>query len=476
MSEQGANQLGALSEAELELAAEVAGRVEDLRGWASYVWDHPELAHQERRSAACLAQAIRADGGFDVEMGPAGLETAFVARTERAATPVVAYLAEYDALPAMSNVAEPRRAPVAPGAPGHGCHHHLLGAASVLAGLSLRQHLASSDELSPGAIWIVGCPAEEADGGKIQLLREGAFAGVDFAVAWHPEETTFVCRGGSLALITLSVSFRGRASHAAIAPHLGRSALDAALSFMQGLEFLREHLPDGARIHYVLRRGGAQPNVVPDHAEVEVYLRAKTVGEVEHMLQRLGHVARGADRMAWTDWYGDAEAGYRPPEVVVDSAYWPTLHNRTASAVLERILAGLGPIPFLGQDHDEAREFQQALGVDPVGLDGTAVSTPEAAAIGSSDVGDLSWNVPLVELNAATLPVGIPVHSWAAVGCGKREFAFKGALRAAQAMAVMGYRYLCEERLRRKIADEFDHTTAGVEWRTSAGTRLTLTP
>lgn len=476
MQQDGAGSAGRLSAAEAAIAAEVERRSDDLRRWASFVWDHPELGHQEQRSAAHLADAITADGSFVVERAVAGLPTAFVARPPVRRAPVVAFLAEYDALPALSNVAEPRRAALVPGGAGHGCHHHLLGAASVLAGLVLQRHLGDPSAGTRGSVWIVGCPAEETDGAKVGLLDRGAFAGVDFVVTWHPDSHTYIGRGASLALLCLTATFHGRASHAAMSPYSGRSALDAALLFAHGLEMLREHVPDGARIHYVIVQGGQQPNIVPERAVVEVYLRAPEVDEVERMLQRLLHVARGADQMSWTDGYGDGAVGYRPPTVTVDSAYWPTLHNRRGSREIEAVLAALGPLPFDDRARAEANAYQRAFGVEPAGLDASALGVPEDATVGSSDVGDVSWNAPLVELNAVTLPMGIPVHSWAAVAAGKCDFAFQGAVRAAQAMAILGYRYLSDAALRREIVAEFTAATGAVRWRSLAGRTHTLTP
>lgn len=466
-----------LSAAETALAAEVERRGDELRRWASFVWDHPELAYQEHQAAAHFVKVIGAARGFTVATEAAGLPTAFAAQSEAMAPPTVAFLAEYDALPGLSNVPEPRQAPQVAGGAGHGCHHHLLGAASVLAGLALQGQLAQAAEAPAGQVRIIGCPAEERDGAKIPMLSAGVFDGVDFVVAWHPASRTHPCHAGNQALICLTVSFFGLASHAAMAPHAGRSALDAALLFAHGLEFLREHIPDGSRIHYVVTRGGAQPNIVPDAAEVEVYLRARRIDAAEQLLWRLSEVARGADRMAWTDWYGDRSAGYRAPELTVQSAYWPMLPNRAGTEALQQVLAALGPIAFGEQDQSAARALQRVFGVSTDGLDGSAVGVPdEGAAAGSSDVGDVSWNVPLVELNAATLPTSIPVHSWAAVAAGKESFAVKGAVRAAQAMAILGHRFLSDASLRHRIARDFEATTSGVRWRSLAGTKLTLGP
>ena len=258
---------------------------------ARAVWGFAEPNWRETQSAAAISAALEAEG-FALERRPCGMETAFVA-TWGGEGPVIAFLGEYDALPALSQQAgRAEKTPLCEGAPGHGCGHNLLGAGSFAAAVALKDYCLETGLRA--TVKYFGCPAEEDGGGKVFFARAGYFDKVDAVFAWHPGPANYVSGQGCLAVTGVLYSFKGRTAHAAGAPFAGRSALDAAELMNVGCNYLREHIIPEARLHYAYRDvGGTAPNVVQESACVHYYIRAPRVAQMLDIKRRVDDVARG---------------------------------------------------------------------------------------------------------------------------------------------------------------------------------------
>lgn len=403
------------------------------------IWDTPELNFVEFRSAAAHARII-ADEGFRPITNIAGMPTA-VGGEAGDGGPVIVILGEYDALPGLSQQAGlPEQRPAVPGGNGHGCGHNLLGSASLLAAAALKDWLARAG--LPGRVRYVGCPAEEGGSAKGFMVRAGCFDDVDAAICWHPGQFTGVTSPLSLACVESEFVFLGRASHASVSPHLGRSALDAVELMNVGVNYLREHMPPGARVHYaVTDTGGTSPNVVQARSVVRQLVRAPTLSEMWALNDRVIDVARGAALMTGTTMELHQISGEA---------------NLVGNTVLERLmdaaLRRLGPPPFDAEDQKLAAAFAATLDPQDIraalanfGLTSVsdtalcdqiyAMGSGSRNAIGSTDVGTVSWVVPVVQCRVATCAMGTPAHSWQMVAQGRTAAAHKGMILAAKAMA-----------------------------------------
>ncbi len=407
---------------------------------ADRVFDTPETLYQEVRSCAEHRRALEAHG-FRITENAAGIATAVVGEAGEEG-PVIAILGEYDALPGLSQapgVAE--HSPLEEGGNGHGCGHNLLGAAALLAATAVKDWLAESG--IKARVRYYGCPAEEGGAAKTYMVREGLFDDVAAAVSWHPATFTAVNEARSLANTRIDFTFHGRAAHAAGAPELGRSALDAAELMNIGVNYLREHMPDDARVHYAyLDAGGVAPNVVPAKATVRQLIRAGTLPELRDLVARVRKIADGAALMTETR-----------VESRVFSGVSNLLGNRPLEEAMQAELERLGAVPFDDADRAFAREMQKTftrgdidatfrrIGMKP---DPTMALCDFVAPLdrqreggeGSTDVGDVSWAVPTVQARVATCAVGTPFHTWQTVAQGKTPAAHKGMVHAAKAMAA----------------------------------------
>lgn len=412
---------------------------DDLIGLADRVWGMPETLYAEYRSCAEHAQMLR-DKGFALTENLAGIPTAVMGEAGTGG-PIIAILGEYDALPGLSQqagIAEPH--PIEAGGNGHGCGHNLLGSAALLAACALKDWLAETG--TPGRVRYYGCPAEEGGAAKTFMVRDGAFADVDAAITWHPDCMTRVDDPESLANTRMDFTFHGRAAHAAASPHLGRSALDAVELMSVGVNYLREHVPQDARIHYAyLDAGGPAPNVVQAKARVRYSIRALHLAEMLSIVERVKNVARGAALMTDTT-----------VEMQVFSAVSNNLVNEVMDRTMDRVLQEIGGVPFDTADHDFARAIQATLSpadiaspyrgvaqiprLDQALFDGLIPLRPGGEKmIGSTDVSDVTWAVPTTEVLVATHAIGTPAHSWQIVAQGKSPAAHKGMTHAAKAMA-----------------------------------------
>lgn len=403
------------------------------------IWGMPEIAYTEYRSVAEHRKMLEAQG-FRIAGDVAGIPTAIVGEAG-AGGPVIAILGEYDALPGLSQeagIAEPR--PLPGNGNGHGCGHNLLGSAALLAATAVKDWLAQAG--AEGRVRYYGCPAEEGGAAKAFMARAGAFADVDIAISWHPSSFTRVDEALSLANTRVDFAFTGRASHAAAAPHLGRSALDAAELMNVGVNYLREHVPADSRIHYaMLDSGGVAPNVVQATAKVRYAIRSPRLPGMFALIERVEQVARGAAMMTGTT-----------VDVTVISAVSNLLGNTPLERAMQGCMDRLGPVPFDEADRDFARKIQATLSPEDIENDFRRVGVETdldkplcdlvvpldlrgEPMIGSTDLGDISWIVPTVQARVATHAIGTPGHSWQITAQGKMPAAHKGMAYAAKAMA-----------------------------------------
>lgn len=412
---------------------------EPFVGLSDAVWETPELNFEEDRSCAAHAALLEARG-FRVARGVAGLPTAVMGEAGEGG-PVIAILGEYDALPGLSQAADvAERREVAPGGAGHGCGHNLLGAGAMMAADGVRRYLARHG--LKGRVRYYGCPAEEGGSAKGFMVRAGVFDDVDVAISWHPAAFAGVNAPISLACQEIVFTFHGRASHAAATPHLGRSALDACELMSVGVNYLREHMPQSARVHYAyIDAGGLAPNVVQAKASVRHLIRARELPELLTLVKRVEKIAEGAALMTETTMTkqvvsGDANLiGCTPLE-----------------ALMHRELERLGPPRFDDADRAFAREIQATLSAQDIsesfrrfGLPAqadkplcdavTPLDAGDGSLVGSTDVGTVSWVVPTVQMRGATMAIGTPGHSWQLVAQGKSALAHKGMEHAAKVMA-----------------------------------------
>jgi aminobenzoyl-glutamate utilization protein B len=411
------------------------------------VWAMPEVCYTEARSAAEHLAELRHQG-FRITENVAGIPTAAMGEWGEGG-PVIAFLGEYDALPGLSQeagVAEPR--PLEVGGHGHGCGHNLSGSAALLAATAAKDWLAA--QKVPGRVRYYGCPAEEGGAAKTFMVRSGAFDDADIAITWHPSSFWEVAVTPSLANTRADFSFTGRTSHAAASPHLGRSALDAVELMNVGVNYMREHMPSDARVHYaLLDAGGIAPNVVQAHARVRYSIRARDLPGMNELVERVHKIAQGAALMTETRM-----------EMRIISAVSNALPNTPLEQTLHRIMEDLGPPRFDQADEEFANKIRSTLtekdiasvyhtiGMDPTDRPLADFIVPLDARrnpqIGSTDVADVSWVVPTVQVHAPTVAIGTPFHTWQVVAQGKSPAAHKAMVQAAKAMAGLGVQALNE--------------------------------
>lgn len=410
---------------------------------ALQIWGFAELGYRETRSSG-LHQKTLTDAGFSVEAGVAGMPTAFVA-TYGSGQPVIGILAEFDALPGLSQDSVPEKKPVG-GVAGHACGHHLFGTASVAAAIELKK-IIDQNHLS-GTIKLFGTPAEEGGAGKVYMVREGLFNNVDVVVNWHPSTSNAVAYSNSLAVISAKFRFHGIAAHAAMAPDKGRSALDAVEGMDYLVNMMREHIPSDARIHYVITDGGKAPNVVPDFAESYYFVRNKNRDIARQIFDRVVKAAQGAALGTGTTM--DYE--------IMDGDY-DILPNRALSEAMQKDLEKVGGVDYTPEEMEFAKKIQSTFTYKAPPIEASFKVEPLSPTIqdgsASSDVGDVSWNVPTIGMGAATWVAGTNAHSWQAVACGGTDIGIKGMMVAAKTMTLMGIDLLTQPTLVSAAKEEF---------------------
>jgi aminobenzoyl-glutamate utilization protein B len=390
---------------------------------ALQIWGWAEVGYQEERSSALLQSTLR-DAGFEIEGGIAEMPTAFLA-TYGSGSPTIAILAEFDALPGLSQAAVTERKPLVEAGSGHACGHHLFGTASTAAAIAVKGWLESTG--STGTIRVYGTPAEEGGAGKVYMVREGLFDDVDVALHWHPGDRNDAGQVTSLAVRSVKFRFRGISTHAAGAPESGRSALDGVEALNHMVNLMREHVPQETRIHYVITRGGLAPNVVPDFAEVFYYVRNPDPQVLQGIFDRVVRAAEGAGLGTGT------ELEYE----LIHGAY-SLLPNTALGHLLDVNLRRVGGLEYSADESAFALEIQETLGTDVRPLETAASVEPyeEKADRHSTDVGDVSWVVPTAGITTATWVPGTPAHSWQAVAAGGMSIGTKGMIVAAKTLAL----------------------------------------
>lgn len=353
------------------------------------------------------------------------MPTAFVA-TYGSGKPVISVLGEFDALPGISQKAQPTKSPLKEGAGGHGCGHNLFGAGSLGAAIAVKE-LIESGKIK-GTVKFFGTPSEEKYFGKIWMVREGLWNDVDANISWHPSASTKADVQSSLALVDFKIEFFGQAAHASADPWNGRSASDALEIYTTGINYYREHVKPTVRMHYHIQDGGQVVNVVPDYSRLWMRVRDTKRSGMMPVYERVKKMAEGAAIMANVDY-----------KISLISGIYEVLVNREGGKLMQNNLELLGPITYTGDEIAFGKKIQEVTKKEQVGMD-SAINpleeTKEHPGGGSTDVGDVSWNVPNINLGVTTAPKDTPWHSWAVVACGGMSIGHKGMLYASKAMAM----------------------------------------
>ena len=454
----------------------IESKRESLWSLSDALWDHPETGFHEDYAAQQYCQMLEQEG-FRVERDLAGIATAF-SGTYGEGGPVIGFLGEFDALPELSQEAGiTEQKAVRKGGAGHGCGHNLLGVGSLGAAIGLKQYLQNSG--IPGTVKFFGCPAEENGSGKGFMARDGVFQGLDLAFTWHPADINAVSAESSTANYKICYHFHGVSSHAAISPELGRSALDALELMNIGVQFLREHMPSSARVHYAITdTGGSAPGVVQSYAEAMYLIRSPELPQVKELFGRVNRIAQGAALMTDTT-----------VEVEFIKACSNTVLNQTLLKVLQKNMEEIPSDVFDAQDLELAAQiaatygnddsyFEELLnGFEDPSLRETVLEDrgkplhsvvmpypKETQGVVSSDVGDVSWNCPVAQISATTMPAGTPMHSWQTVAVGKSAMAHKGMLYAAKVLAASAIDTLENPSIIQQAKEEFIRRTGGHDY------------
>ena len=427
---------------------DVSGAI-DARGGqyfdiARQIWEWAEVGYQEARSAGLLMKTLEEEG-FVIRAGVAGIPTAFVAEYGTGA-PVIGILAEYDALPGLSQAAIAQREPVAEGAAGHACGHHLFGAASVAAAVAVKEFLSRRD--GHGTIRLYGTPAEEGGAGKVYMVREGLFDDVDAVLHWHPSDRTDASPMTNLANRSAKFRFYGRSTHAAGAPDRGRSALDGVEAMNLMVNMMREHVPQETRIHYVITHGGLAPNVVPDFSEVYYYVRNPSAAALLEIFPRIIRAAEGAALGTGTTMDYEIIHGIHS-----------VLPNEVLSRALYANLQALGGVKYSAEELSFAQAIRSTLNSPDLELGSEEQIQPyePKSDMTSTDVGDVSYAAPTAGFDAATWVPGTAAHSWQAVAAGGMSIGSKGLTLAAKALAMTAVDLYRDAAVLAAAKAEFEH-------------------
>ena len=434
------------------------------------IWEYAETAFQEFKSMDKLCEALEQEG-FKVEKGVGDIPTAFTG-TYGHGKPVIGLLGEFDALSGLSQVGGcPEKKALVPGGAGHGCGHNCLGTASLAAAIAVKNYLEHNLQVS-GTVIYFGCPGEEGGSGKAFMAREGVFKDLDAAITWHPSSTNNVTSGSSLANYQVKYRFYGTSAHAAGDPHLGRSALDAVELMNVGVQFLREHMIDEARVHYaILDAGGYSPNVVQPYAEVLYLIRSPKNSQVEELYQRVNKIAQGAALMTETRM-----------EMEFIKGCSNTIPNNVLEAQLYKNFKEIGVPKYTPEEHEFARQVIAHYEAGPNAMDGAAGTTKawgkelaeyqaehgvslndfllslqsyDKACAGSTDVGDVSWNCPTAQIHVVTTAAKTPGHSWQFTSCNRTSIAHKGVNCAGKVMGATVIDLIENPEIIKKANEEF---------------------
>ena len=424
----------------------------ELTSLSDKIWEAAEVAFREDKSAEYLIEYAEANG-LTIERGLAGMPTAFTASYGEG-KPVIGIIGEFDALPGLSQSTAPYRDELIEGGAGHGCGHNLFGTASLGAAIAIKELIEKGS--IEGTVKFFGTPAEEKFFGKLWMIREGVFDDVDICMDWHPADKTEANVQPSLALVDFMVEFTGQSAHASMDPWNARAANDALELYTSGINAYREHVKPSVRMHYHIQDAGQVVNVVPDYSRIWVRVRDITKEGLQPVYDHVRKMAGGAAIMANVE-----------HKVSLISGIHDLLPNRTGGAALQKNLEALGDIQYTQEEIDFALEMQRNNGKPEIGIDGKIRSlreTLKSPGGGSTDVGDVSYNVPVVSLNATTAPKGVPWHSWSVVASSGMSIGHKGMLYAAKALGMTMVDIFKDSRLRDDIKREFDERIGEYEY------------
>ena len=429
------------------------------RAAALDLWNWAEVGYQEEQSSARLQKELR-EAGFRITAGVADMPTAFVAEYG-SGQPVIAILAEMDALPGVSQAAVPDRSPLKGRISGHACGHHLFGAGSTSAAIAVKHWLQT--QRRSGTIRLYGTPAEEGGAGKAYMVRAGLFDDVDVALHWHAGDQNIVTNEPTLSNKSAKFRFTGIAAHAAGAPDRGRSALDGveAMNFMANL--MREHVPQDARIHYIITRGGDAPNVVPESAEVFYYVRHRNPLIMSEIFDRIVKTSEAAA----------IGTGTSVTHEVIHGAY-SVRRNDALASVVDDQLRQVGGVTYDANEQAFAEKLFTTLGKTalPLGSERDIQAPNSRGGYGSTDVGDVSWTVPTIGFRTATWVPGTPAHSWQAVAAGGMSIGLKGMENATKILTLTAVRLMQDAELIRSAKAEFEQRRgAGFKYVSVVGDR-----
>ncbi len=425
------------------VASAIDARAERYGALAQQIWDLAEVGYQETRSSALLQEELRG-AGFRVEAGVADIPTAFIA-SWGSGGPVIGILAEFDALPGITQDRSPVRTPRPDMIAGHACGHHLFGAGSVAAAIAVKQWLESSG--TPGTVRLYGTPAEEGGAGKVYMVRAGLFSDVDAVLHWHASDGNSASAASSLANKSAKFRFRGISAHAAGAPERGRSALDGVEAMNHMVNMMREHVPQETRIHYVITAGGNAPNVVPDFAEVFYYVRHPDPKVVQSIFERVEQAAQGAALGTGTE-----------VEHEVIHGIYAVLPNPPLARAMHANLERVGGVRYTEEELRFAQSIRATLGDDAPPLEEAGRVQPfrdGGRSGGSTDVADVSWVVPTAGLRTATWVPGTAAHSWQAVAAGGTSIGNKAMINAAKTLAMTAVDLFTQPELRTAARAEY---------------------
>lgn len=390
------------------------------------IWGYAELGFHETKSTARLQDVLK-DAGFKLETGVAGMPTAFIG-TYGSGEPVIGLLAEFDALPGLSQDSVAFKKPIIEAGAGHACGHHLFGTASTAAAVTLKEWLIKNKK--QGTIKVFGTPAEEGGSAKVYMVRNGLFEDVDVVLHWHPSDNNDASPESCLAIKQGMFRFYGRSAHAAAAPQAGRSALDGAEAMNYMVNMMREHIPQESRIHYIISKGGLAANVVPDFAEMEYMVRHPDARVVEDLWNRIIKCAEGA-----------ATGSETTMKYEVISGSYNLIRNETLARLMNNNLKLVGGVNYSADDVEFAKKIQSTFTFNPPAITTAQTIKPfktDGFFYASTDVGDITWVVPTTGLGTATWVPGTPAHSWQAVAAGNTNIGFKAMINAAKTIAMTG--------------------------------------
>jgi len=434
------------------VVASVEKHKENLIKISDSIWALAETAFEESISSELLADYAE-ENGMAVTRGVADIPTAFIA-TYGSGSPVISVLGEFDALPGLSQNTVPTKDPRIDGEPGHGCGHNMFGAASLGAAIAIKEQIEAGK--IEGTVKFFGTPAEEKFFGKVWMVEAGLWDDVDVNVSWHPSAEIEADVQSGLALVDFMIEFYGQAAHASADPWNGRSASDALELYTTGINYYREHIKPTSRIHYHIQDGGQVVNVVPDYSRLWVRVRDPKRDVMLPTFERVKAMAEGAAIMA------NVEYKYS-----LISGIYETLVNREGGKIMQNNLELLGPITYTDEEITYGKAIQEATGKPQVGMDGAIHPLKETEKLpggGSTDVGDVSWNVPNINLGVTVAPKDTPWHSWAVVACGGMSIGHKGMIYASKAMGMTMLDLFDDPKLVEKVKEEYKTRKGDVKY------------